>query len=212
MNKENEQLEALTEIRSLMERSSRFISLSGLSGVFAGVFALIGIGAAYNFLNLKIGEPTSFESAIDLDGNLSTEFFSFFFADAICVLLASLAVGSFLTMRKAKQKDLPIWDSIAKRLLINLMLPLIAGGLFCLILIHHGFITLVAPTMLLFYGMALLNASKYTLNDIRFLGICEMVLGLLAALYINHGLLFWAIGFGILHIIYGTVMYYKYEK
>lgn len=212
MNKENEQLEALTEIRSLMERSSRFISLSGLSGVFAGVFALVGMGAAYNYLNLEIGDPTYFETAFDINGSPSFEFFSFFFADALTVLVASLVVGSFLTLRKAKQKGLSIWDPTAKRLLINLILPLIAGGLFCLILMNHGFLILVAPTMLLFYGMALLNASKYTLNDIRYLGMCEMGLGLVAAFYLNYGLLFWGIGFGVLHIIYGTVMYYKYER
>jgi hypothetical protein len=58
----------------------------------------------------------------------------------------------------------------------------------------------------------LINASKYTFNDIRYLGFCEIILGLGAAVYVGYGLYFWALGFGILHIIYGAMMYYKYER
>lgn len=212
MNKEKEHLETLTEIRTLMERSSRFISLSGLSGVFAGVFALIGTAAAYIYLNISIGTPGYYENAIRENGALNADFFAFFFTDAIGVLIASLTVAFILTIRNARLKGHSIWDATAKRLIINMMIPLIAGGLFCLILLYHGLVGLVAPAMLLFYGLSLLNASKYTLNDIRYLGICEIALGLLASIYIGYGLLFWAFGFGILHIIYGLVMYNKYER
>ena len=56
------------------------------------------------------------------------------------------------------------------------------------------------------------NASKYTLNDIRYLGLTEIFLGLVALVFLEYSLLFWAIGFGLVHIIYGIVMYYKYER
>lgn len=212
MDKQNAHLETLSEIRSLMERSSRFISLSGLSGVFAGVFALLGALAAYIHLDLNINSSRYYEYAINANGETNTGFYTFFFTDAICVLIAALVVGSILTMKKAKQKGQAIWDSTAKRLLINLLIPLVAGGLFCLVLLYHGLVGLVAPATLIFYGMGLLNASKYTLNDIRYLGVMEILLGLVASVYIGYGLLFWAVGFGLLHIIYGIVMYYKYEK
>jgi hypothetical protein len=212
MNQEQEHLETISEIRSLMERSSRFISLSGLSGVFAGIFALIGAAAAYIYFNLSLTTPRYYDYAITDQGESNTNFYLFFFINAICVLTASIAVGSFLTIRKAKQANQSIWDNTAKRLLINLLIPLIAGGAFCLILVYHGFIGMVAPATLLFYGLALINASKYTLSDIRYLGICEIILGLIAAVYIGYGLLFWAAGFGILHIVYGVIMYIKYER
>jgi hypothetical protein len=206
MNKYNEQLETLAEIRSLMERSSRFISLSGLSGVFAGIFALIGALAAYLYLDLPITSPGYYElKPVD-------EVSFFFLADALFVLSASMAVCIILSIRKAKQKGLSVWDASAKRMLMNLMIPLISGGIFCLILYYHGFIGLIVPVTLIFYGLALINASKYTLNDIRFLGIVEIILGLIASVYMSYGLLFWAVGFGILHIIYGIVLYNKYEK
>lgn len=212
MDQRNEQLEAIQEMRSLMERSSRFISLSGLSGVFAGVYALLGALVAYYYLNLDFGTDNYYTRAYASTGEANPNFFTFFIGDAICILMASLVTGSLLTMRKAKQKGQPIWDNTSKRLLINLLIPLAAGGLFCLVLLHHHLIGLVAPTTLMFYGLALLNAGKYTLHDIRYLGICQIVLGLIASFFIGYGLLFWVIGFGLLHIIYGTVMYYKYER
>ena len=115
-------------------------------------------------------------------------------------------------MRNSIQKGVPIWGTMAKLTLINLFIPLIAGGIFCLVLLYHHIISLVAPATLVFYGMALFNAGKYTLKEIRVLGILEMLLGLIACFFVGYGLIFWAVGFGILHIIYGTVMYTRYER
>jgi len=206
MEEQKEHLKTLSDIRSMMERSSRFISLSGLSGVFAGIFALIGAYLGYK----KLEEyEYSFRS---MNNDSIQDAIMYFFAIASIVLIASLLVGVILTIRNSKKKGIKIWDTIARRLLINLMIPLITGGLFCLILLYQGDLGMVAPSTLIFYGLALINASKYTFNDIRYLGICEIILGLLAAIYIGYGLFFWAAGFGILHIVYGAAMYFKYER
>lgn len=215
MDKQNEHLENLSEIRSLMERSSRFISLSGLSGVIAGIFAILGATAAYYYISThphSSGYYYYYDYIISEKGTLDSEALLFFFGDAIVILLLSLLVGVVLTVRKAKQRGQSIWNATARRLLINLMIPLITGGLFCLIMLYHGLVAFIAPATLIFYGLALLNASKYTLDDIRYLGICEIGLGLISSMYIGYGLIFWTIGFGVLHIIYGMVMYNKYEK
>lgn len=212
MNKEKDHLAQLQEIRSLMERSSRFISLSGLSGVFAGVFALLGALAAYMKLGNNLNISTYYEYPVSSSIESNQHVLTFFIVDAILVLAASLTVGVLLTWRSSKKNGQTIWDATAKRMLINLMIPLATGGLFCMILLMHGLIGLVAPATLIFYGLALINASKYTLNDIRYLGICEIVLGLLAAVFIGFGLVFWAVGFGVLHIVYGLLMYNKYER
>jgi general stress protein CsbA len=213
MEDQKEHLQALSDIRSMMERSSRFISLSGLSGVFAGVFALIGAYLGY----VKIGSyAENYRSMIEMDGNgrvgVVDDLVAYLFFVAAGVLVASLLVGVLLTMRNSRKKGIRTWDSTAQRLLINLAIPLTTGGLFCLIMLYHGDIGLIAPATLIFYGLALINASKYTFNDIRYLGICEIILGLTASLYIGYGLFFWAVGFGVLHIVYGAVMYFKYER
>jgi hypothetical protein len=211
MSNEQEHLKAITDIRSMMERSSRFISLSGLSGIFAGIIALVGAAAAFIYLNLGLFSSGYYERGV-IGNSLNFDYLMFFFFDGIIVLFLALLFGTIFTVRNAKKKNIPIWDNTTKLLLINLFIPLAAGGFFVLILVHHQLISLVAPATLIFYGMALLNASKYTFKDVRYLGIFEIILGLLSSIYIGYGLLFWAMGFGILHIIYGTVMYYKYER
>lgn len=214
MTEKEQQLKDITEIKSLMERSSMFLSLSGLSGVFAGIFALIGAAVVYNdFLSVRLGYVPYDEW---VSGGGSAEFtatkITFLFIVGMLVLLASLVVGFVFSARKAKREGLSIWDSTARRMLVNLLIPLLSGGAFCLLLIYHGAIGLVAPATLIFYGLALINASKYTFRDIRYLGICEIILGLTASYYIGFGLFFWAAGFGLLHIVYGAAMYFKYER
>ncbi|MEM6843424.1 MAG: hypothetical protein AAF632_14445 [Bacteroidota bacterium] len=200
---ETDYLQDISEIRSMMERSSRFISLSGLSGVMAGVYALIGAGLAHWCLTLyRAGEISSSRTVT-----------TYLFIIAGAVLLLAIGTGIWLTTRRArKQGHHKIWDMTARRLAIHLMIPLVVGGLFSLILVGQGYTGIVAPSMLIFYGLALINASKYTLTDIMYLGLAEVALGLLATVTIGYGLLFWALGFGGLHIVYGASMYFKYER
>jgi hypothetical protein len=202
--KENEIQDELTSIRNLMERSSKFISLSGLSGVLAGVYALIGAALAYSILYYT----TVAERLGDFPNN---PVHALLFI-AIAVLVLSIVSGIILTIRKAKQKGQNPWGRSSKQLLFNLAVPLVAGGIFVLILISRGYYGIVASTTLIFYGLALVNASNITYKDVQYLGICDILLGLLAAYLPGYGLLFWAIGFGVLHIVYGSIMYFKYDR
>lgn len=201
--------ETLTEIRHLMERSSRFISLSGFSGIFAGIYALIGAAAAYYILRSSVpvleGLPTQ-------SGTRDPEVLTLLLIDAGLVLVLAVGTGILLTTRRAKKDGNSLLDAAAKKLLINLAIPLVTGGILCLALIYHGNTFYVAPSMLIFYGLALVHASKYTRDDVRSLGLAEIVLGLLSLFIAGYQLLFWALGFGVLHIVYGTYMYFKYEK
>lgn len=203
-----EHLQTLTEIRSLMERSSKFISLSGLSGISVGVVACVGLLVVKFYWNL----PLTTQDNLPFNELEYRPFVEFLLIDAIIVLLTSLLLAIFFTVRKAKKSGLPYWDKSTHRLIINLLIPLVAGFVFSLAVYYHNLGGLIPAVTLVFYGMALINASKYTLHDIRFLGIGEIILGLIAAFWVGYGLLFWLIGFGILHIIYGSIMYFKYER
>ena len=207
------QLQALTEIRDLMQRSSRFISLSGLSGVGAGIFALIGAGISYIYLG-KVPfdrQLISYELAIQNE-RWGINYITFFILLGFSIFLGAVLSAIFFTTRKARRKGLPIWDRLSKRLLLNLFIPIGAGGIFCLALFKYQLPGLIAPSTLIFYGLGLVNASKYTLVDIKYLGLSEIILGSIALFYIGFGLEFWAIGFGVLHVVYGILMYLKYEK
>ena len=188
-----------------MDRSSRFISLSGLSGVIAGILALIGAALAYYTVFVDNNYYSYRVAILDLNTTITL------IAIASAVLILSISFGIYLSWRKAKKNNHGIWDNQSKRLIINLMIPLATGGLLCLILISKGFIGLVAPLTLVFYGLALINASKYTLTEVRSLGIVEVTLGLMACQWEGFGLIFWCIGFGALHIIYGIIMHVKYD-
>lgn len=208
---QKDSLNQLNEIHAMMERSSRFISLSGLSGILAGITALIG--GLYAYVFVKNTQHQYSEDGLGLQiTSIDTATFQHIFIVAIIILAISLFFGISLTIRKAKKNRQNIWGKTSQLLLINTIIPLATGGIFCLLLFHHGLIGLIAPATLLFYGLALINGSKYTVSDIRYLGFCELILGLLSSYFIGYGLLFWAMGFGVLHIVYGTVMYFKYDR
>lgn len=196
----------LQHIRKMMEQSSRFISLSGLSGVVAGVVALIGAFAAwYIFRKHEVDYFNDYRS--DDSSNLLMQLIIL----AIIILLAAIGFAILLTMRKAKKQGLKVWTSTTKKLLTALFAPLVFGGMFCLATLYQGYFAPIAPLTLMFYGLALVNAGKYTFSDIQNLGYCEALLGVIAMFLPGYGLVFWALGFGVLHIFYGLLMYKKYQ-
>lgn len=197
----------ISEIRSMMERSSRFISLSGLSGIMAGIYALIAafiaFKIAYTFETIEYQEI--------LVRNVRGKKFELL-ATAIAALLLTLITVVAFGKQKARRQGVSGWDQTGQKMLINLLIPLAVGGIIVLIFYQNGLIKLIAPMTLVFYGLGLINASHFTYRDIRLLGISEVILGLIACIFTGYGLLFWSIGFGLLHIIYGTLMYIKYDK
>lgn len=208
MENNQEHLKNLSEIRALMERSSSFISLSGLSGVSAGIIGLVAAILLYSRLN----DFMVYRNDMIITAVKREELILFTFLVMAVALIAALMLAILFTSLKAKKRDLPVWDGSAKRLVSSLMLPLVIGGLFCLILTYQFYDWLVLPSMLVFYGLALINASKYTLHEIRWLGLSQVILGLSSMFFLQEAVIFWGIGFGLMNIIYGMVMYFKYER
>lgn len=203
----NKYLNDISEIKNMMNRSSRFISLSGMSGILAGVYSLIGAWLAYKTIYTDSSALGSYRNLV-----LSEDAMKRLFAIAFIVIVLSLLTGIILSFKKAKKENENIWDASSKRLIINFAIPLATGGFFILFLIEKEIYGYVAPLTLIFYGLACVNASKYTLGGVRYLGITLIILGLISTYFIGFGLLFWALGFGVCHIFYGALMYFKYEK
>ncbi|MEL6536642.1 MAG: hypothetical protein AAFQ98_14585 [Bacteroidota bacterium] len=207
MKEDQNYQEDLTHIRDIMERSSRFLSLSGLSGVMAGIYALVGAVLAFLILNQREELP-QWKRLHPNDPFIAQQMAVL----GIIILVAAVGTGFYLSRRRARKMGVKFMSATGMRLIINLLIPLGTGGLFVLMITYQGYYGLAAPLMLIFYGLSLLNASKYTLPDIRSLGIAEVILGLINTAFIGYGLYFWAVGFGVLHIIYGVAMYQKYER
>jgi len=212
MNNTKEQLDAIKDIRNMMERSSRFLSLSGLSGVAIGLIALLGVALFCLHFQFSPLEKGYYQLLLTTSGYTNDEAILFMVITAVGVLLLAIASGTIMSIRKSKQMMLPIWDASSKRMLINMLIPLATGAIFCLILLSNNLVSMLAPTSLIFYGLALVNASKYTLEDIKYLGVMEITLGLSAAWWVDLGLINWTIGFGVLHILYGFFLHAKHEK
>lgn len=199
-------LQDISEIKNIMNKSTRFMSLSGLSGILAGTYALIGAYVAYNLLN----GYASGEGKLSMYPILYVE--TLMIGLGLFIAFIAALTGYILTKRKAEKNNEKMWTPASKQMLMSFIVPMVTGGLFIMLLIQKGYYGLVAPSTLIFYGLALYNAGKYTLSQVRYLGLLEILLGLLSLYFIYNGLLFWTIGFGVLHILYGAIMYFKLER
>ncbi|GAA4310459.1 hypothetical protein [Nibribacter koreensis] len=208
MKQEQDYSRDLAEIRTMMERSSKFLSLSGWAGIMAGIYALAGAFIAYKVFDFH---PDGIMDISYAAGTLSSNLVNLILLAAF-VLAMAIGTAIYLSSKKAEKRGETLWNATARRVLINMAVPLTVGGLLILILIAKGFIGFVAPFTLLFYGLALYNASKFTYGEMRSLGLIQVGLGLISAYFVGYGLFFWALGFGVVHIIYGIYMHYKYER
>jgi hypothetical protein len=207
-------LKTLQDIRSIMERSARFISLSGWSGIWAGSVGLVGSYIAGQWLRqlpAAYYNPYRTAPATVADADYNAIVLRFIIL-ALAVFIVALAGGYYFTWRKTRLQGGSVWNSASRRMFTEIAIPLVAGGIFALNFLHNRHEGYIAPTCLVFYGLALINGSKYTLSDIKYLGLCELLLGCISLTMPGYGLTFWAIGFGALHILYGIIMWNKYDK
>ena len=211
MENKPEYIEDLRIIKKVMEESSRFLSLSGLSGVFAGLIALVGaVVAVFAFLDgnyilsdgMLSGKSPQELNMIKVGLTLL----------AVFVLALSIALSIWFSWRNALKKSQRMWTPVSRKLLINLLVPLVTGGLIITVLLLHNEWHYLLSSMLIFYGLSLVSATKFTYNDIFYLGLIEIFSGLAAAALPALGIIFWSFGFGLLHIVYGLLLYRKYER
>lgn len=215
MSEKEQSLQDLQHIKTMMERSSRFISLSGLSGIAAGICALIGAWLAHDYVVGNKDFIIDAERAVRQvrsGDDYAFIFNTWLFWIAAGTFMAALISAFIFTWLKSKRQGIPMWGSVAFRLFINVSIPLLVGGIYLFRLIHFGTFGLIAPGCLIFYGLALVNASKYTLDEVRYLGYLQLLLGIINLQFVGLGIYFWAMGFGVLHIAYGAYMWYKYER
>lgn len=203
-------LDDIVEIRKIMERSTRFLSLSGWSGIFAGLFALLGTILAWWFLDG--GTHFYDEKFRALSSGRPISIRLFLILDASAVLMLALGFSLYFSWRKTKNQGMKLWTSVTRQLLLTMLVPLIAGGILSIILILKNHINLIAPITLIFYGLALVNAGRFTNREAVMLGMAEIVIGMAAAAWQDYGFWFWGIGFGIMHILYGVILFFKYDR
>ena len=208
MNEQQQSLETLQDIKRMMERSSRFISLSGLSGISAGLCALAGAW-------LVVGKLVSYKAAVQQTGDAVAAravLIHELILIATVVFIAAFVSAFFFTYLRSKKSGIAVWGTASRRLMVNVAIPMAVGAIVIYRLLQLGQYELLSSSCLIFYGLALVNASKYTLGEVRYLGYGQIILGTINLWVAGYGLIFWATGFGFLHIVYGLLMWYKYER
>ncbi len=222
MNDQQRSLETIQDIKNMMERSSRFISLSGWSGIAAGGCALVGAWFGHAALSNAMQSGFGYTEYPPLSGmreqNLLTETTSYatlmrqLIWIAVCTFIAAFVLAFLFTWMRSKKQKIPLFGSASFRLLTNVIIPMVAGGFFLIRALQLGYWEIIAPGCLIFYGLALVNGSKYTLGEVKYLGYAQIILGIINLWFVGYGLYFWAAGFGIMHIVYGFLMWWKYER
>lgn len=206
----------LHDIRRMMERSSRFLSLSGWSGIWAGCTALVGALIAFIWLPPELlkmydgsyGPLGKSQEAFCFCGAI----FSRTVTLALMILIIALAGAYFFTARKMRREGASLSQPASRRMLWAMALPMIVGAFFVFAFMRSGHPDYLTATCLVFYGLALINGSNHTLGEIRNLGYLQIVLGVIALFLPGWGLYFWIAGFGFFHIVYGIMMWNKYDK
>lgn len=209
MKQDQDYINDLAEIRAMMARSSKFLTLSGWSGIFAGIYAILGVSFAYFILDFNPQElhDSGFENGIAQFSKWQNIILL-----GIAVLILTFGTAVLLSNRKANKTGEILWNATSKNMMMNLAVPLIAGGFAVLAALSLGLTGWILPFSLLFYGLALFNAGNFTFHEIKTLGILEIILGIFSLFVVQSGLLCWMLGFGLLHIIYGLFMHYRYER
>ena len=196
MNKDKA-LESVNEIKELMEKSSKFISVSGIAAILAGIYALAGAYIATQVItsDMYLSDTLKLMAII-----------------AMAVLAAAAVTAGILSYCKSQKTGQKFFSRLTYRALWNFSLPMLTGGALCISLLLHGYYDILSSVMLLFYGLTLVNVSKFTYANIAWLGYAFICLGVIDSFWEGHALLFWTIGFGGFHILYGILFYLHYER
>ena len=194
-----EVISTLNDIKDMMERSSKFKAISGLSIIIVGILASLVSAYIYFFLgDYSINTPAKWRLTAWI---------------AIAFLVVAFSTVFVMAYLKARRNHLRFnFDTTLRRLLLNFFIPLGAGGLLCIALLMQQHYGLVSSITLVFYGLALINCSHFSYPALRYLGYAELALGLVDCFLVNYALLTWFIGFGVFHIVFGIIFIVKYGR
>ena len=200
----------------MMDRSSRFISLSGLSGIAAGLCGLAGAWAIQRWFSaLPLEVQNSFFNAGNSNqpgASLSGAATSQLLQISLVTFIAAVIVAFLFTWLRSKKNNTPLWGGATRRLLWATLIPIVAGAIFLYKTMQGGAYFLLAPGCLVFYGLSLLQGGRYTVSEVKYLGITMMGCGIICLFFPEKGVALWAFGFGVLHIVYGALMWWRYER
>ncbi|UCD24492.1 MAG: hypothetical protein JSW51_00815 [Gemmatimonadota bacterium] len=178
--------ETLDYIRRTMETASTFTAVSGWGLVVSGI---VGLAAAWlsrsaeNVTDLRIWIP----------------------AAAVSVIVATGA-----NAMKARGTDVPLWSGVLRRVVWVMAPTLIAGAMLTFALDAQNATRLLPGMWLALYGAGVTAGGTLSVRAIRWMGVAFLVLGAIALLRVELGLVMLALGFGGLHIGVGLDIVWRH--
>lgn len=181
-------MDDLRYIRATMERAGAFTAVPGWGGVAMGISALAAAGVASN-------QPTG------------DRWLGVWLAAAV----VAIAIAGWTITRKARRAGVPLLDGPGRKFALSFLPPVLAGAVLTLALYRSGTMTALPGAWLLLYGAGVVTAGTFSVRIVPVLGLCFMALGA-AALFspAAWGDAYLAIGFGGLHILFGTAIARRY--
>lgn len=204
---ESEYIQQISDIRKIITERTKFKALSGISGILAGCYAIIGAWIAYRII---------YNSNDILYSKFKAGYYSndigLLFLVAFIVLVASIATGIFFSWKKAKESGEKLFNKVAWKILGHFSIFMLSALVLLIATYLNGYYTLLAPICLLFYGLSLIHVSSFINSEVFGLGLSIVAIGLISLFFPGYGLLCWTLGFGLMHMIYGFMMWYKYDR
>ncbi|MBI2679140.1 MAG: hypothetical protein HYX28_10200 [Candidatus Koribacter versatilis] len=182
-------LDDLRYIRQAMASAGSFTAVSGRGQMLVGATALVAAAASQHMF-------------------LGSGWMTLWLAEAA----VAIAISLLMSERKAKRMGVPLWSAVARKFVLALVPPLVAGGVLTVALwfadeSHAGVRHLVPGMWLLLYGTAVVTGGSFSVRVVPLMGYAFMVLGGVAlALPLGWAWLVLGAGFGGLHILFGWVI------
>jgi len=189
-----------------MERHSSFFSLSGFTGILIGIVGCIAI---------FLVDTMTHGYGINFDG--FSQLPILFLEIGIMVIgILTIVLSLFILWKrgrnKAKKNKQGLWNAFAKKQRINLLLLLLVFLVILILIGSKGYYRLITPLLLSFYGLLLLNLSRFQSKSLLFLGLATLILGIVSYVSYTDKIFLLALGVGIFPIIYGLLTFNKSKK
>jgi len=181
-------MDNLQFIRETMERSAVFTSVPGYGGALMGATA---VGAAI----IAHSQP------------LITNWLIVWLVEAAL----AFSIGFFALWQKSKNSGESLASVPAKKFALAFAPPIVAGIILTALFYYRGFFEFLPCAWLTLYGTAVVTGGAYSVKIVPTVGWIFVALGAVAAFApARAGNLLMALGFGVLHIVFGSIVARRY--
>jgi hypothetical protein len=180
-------MDNLSFIRDTMERATAFTAVPGWGGAAMGVTALAAAAVA-------AGRPAP------------RDWFGVWMAEAVVAAI----IGSAALIRKSRSARTPLLSQPGRRFLLGFVPPIVVGSLLTAVLYQGGLWRALPGTWLLLYGTGVVTGGAFSVPVVPLMGLCFMAAGAAALALPAWGTAWMALGFGVLHVVFGVLIARRY--